>query len=125
MSCQAYGSAGTRQLAPGDRMPARPTGPGGFRPGADRFHIATLPPSPSEEILPTHSPLTTRVLFPILMLSFRYRCQIVTRGSRQHQINRHSAFGNSPPRCTTMRSIPPPYQLGIKLGCLPYSCIAD
>ena len=43
--------------------------PGGrFRPGADRFHTAKLPSSPSDEILPTHSLLTTRVVFPILHL---------------------------------------------------------
>jgi hypothetical protein len=43
--------------------------PGGrFRPGADRFHTAKLPSSPSDEILPTHSLLTARVVFPILHL---------------------------------------------------------
>ena len=59
------GSKVTRSSRAGYNPPGR-----GFRPGADRLHTAKLPPSPSEDISPAHSPLTTRVLFPILMLSF-------------------------------------------------------
>ncbi len=56
-----------------DRMPtpeSLPTHRGRrFRPGADRFRTATLPPSPPDETLPTHAPLTTPVEIPMLRSS--------------------------------------------------------
>ena len=57
----------TRARAPdADPQSLRQLTGAGASASADRFHITRSPASPSDEILPTHSPLTTRVEIPIL-----------------------------------------------------------
>jgi hypothetical protein len=68
VSCKAYGPAGTRQLAPGHWMPTRQAAQTHrdrrFRPGADRFHTAKLPSSPSDrDIADTFSVDSSRSIF--------------------------------------------------------------
>ena len=121
MSCQAYGPRAPARLATGHRMPTRagrtnPPGPALPVPAPDRFPTAKLRVQPiRRDIADTFSVDNSRsISYPYA--SFPLRFQIVTRGSGQHQINRYSAFGKPPARCTIMRSIAPPYKLGTKMA---------
>ena len=55
-----------RRTRPGHRMPTPESPAGASAPAWTAFTSQDQPASPSDEILPTHSSLTTRVEIPIL-----------------------------------------------------------
>jgi len=66
-----------------------------FRPAADRFHPAKSRPARPTNILPTHSPLTTRVEIPILRAAAVFRPRSSKRWASGQRLNGSTADGGS------------------------------